>query len=361
MLRNASTGAISGIALLLALPLFASAAVFHAGDQISLPATPAVNDNVYAAGGSITSPGPIQGDLYAGGGTILVHGIVSGDVVVGGGTVTVTGGVGGDVRAGGGTITIQSAVQGDLLVGGGLVRVDGSVGKDVVIGGGDVYINGPIGGDVEVKADKITLGPQTRIAGTFTYTSPREAVLEQGATVAGEVVFTQRADKDGVKGLLAAFVSVATFVFLLTFALGALIFVFFFKRYSHEVVDNAFAGPLLELGRGLLVLIVTPVLSVLLLVTIVGIPLGLLGLMLYAALVIFSWLMSPVLIGSLVYKWVTKSSHYEVSWKTVLVGVVVFFVIGFVPLLGGLVQCGFMLLSLGSIARLKWHIAKTWR
>jgi len=361
MIKGVHLTAVSGLALVLALPLFASAAVFHLSDQVSLPAGEEVNDDVYASGGSVTSAARISGDLYAAGGTVLVSGPVGADLVVAGGTITVTGTVGDDLRAAGGTVIIQGLVRGDALIGGGLVRLDAQVNQDVKIGGGDVYINAPVTGNVEVHADKLTLGPMARIAGTLTYNSPREAVVEEGATVAGETTFTPRADKDGVQGLLVAFVSVATFVFLLTFALGALIFVFFFKRYSHEVVENAFGGPLLELGRGLLVFIVMPVLSVLLLVTIVGIPLGLLGLTLYVALIIFSWLMSPVLIGSLVFKWVSKSTAYEVSWKTVLLGVAVFFFIGFVPIVGGLVQFGFMLLSLGSIARLKWHIAKSWR
>ncbi|MDZ4226017.1 MAG: polymer-forming cytoskeletal protein, partial [Patescibacteria group bacterium] len=370
--------ALGGVALLLALPLFAFAATFHVGEQVNLAPGETVNDDLYATGGTVTSAARIGGDLYAGGGTILVSGPIGADLTVGGGSITITGDIGDDLRAGGGTIVVQGNVQGDVLIGGGqvhlagsriggdvhigggVVRIDAAVGKDVKISGGEVYLNAPVMGNVEVEADKLTLGPKARVAGNLTYSSPREAVLESGATVLGETIFNEQVNRMSGRGLLLAIFSAVALAFLLMLVVGAFIFVFFFKRYATEVVGNAFGSPLLELGRGLLVFVAMPVISVLLLITIIGIPFGLLGLLLYAALVIFSWLMTPVLIGSLVYHYLYKG-EYQVSWKTVLIGVTVFFVMGFVPIAGGLLQFGFMLLSLGSIARLKWHIAKSWR
>ena len=370
--------ALGGIALLMSVPLFAYAAVFESGEQVNLTSGATITDNVYAVGGSITSASRIMGDLYTAGGTILVSSSVSEDLVAGGGTITVTGDVGDDLRVGGGSITVQgqvagdvlagggqihlagSRIGGDVLAGGGMVRIDAAVAGDIRVGGGEVQINSVVTGNVEVDADRLVLGPEARIAGNLTYRSPQEATLKEGATVAGTTSYEPTAGKEFGPGILLAIFSVAALIFLLMLGLGGLVFVLFFRRYAQEVVENAFGGPLMELGRGLLVLIAMPIISVLLLITVIGLPLGLLGLMLYAALIIFSWLMAPVLMGSLVYKWIYKGG-YVVSWKTVLLGVLVFFIIGFVPLFGGLIQFGFMLLSLGSIARLKWHIAKSWR
>ena len=378
MSRKTRRLALGGIALVLALPLFAFAATFELGEHVNLAAGETINDDLYATGGTVTSAARVVGDLYAGGGTILISGPIGADLTVGGGSITITGDIGDDLRAGGGTIVVQGNTQGDVLIGGGqvhlagsriggdvhigggVVRIDAAVGKDVKVNGGEVYLNAPVIGNVEVEADKFTLGPKARITGNLTYSSPRQAVLEPGATVLGETVFNERVNSMSGKGLLLAIFSAVALAFLLMLVVGAFIFVFFFKRYATEVVGNAFGSPLLEFGRGLLVFVAMPVISVLLLVTIIGIPFGLLGLLLYAALVIFSWLMAPVLTGSLVYRYLYKG-EYQVSWKTVLIGVIVFFVIGFVPVVGGLAQFGFMLLSLGSVARLKWHIAKSWR
>lgn len=365
-------------AAVLILPLFASAASFHANEQVNLSAEETIADDVYATGGTITSDSRIVGDLYAGGGTVLVGGAVGADAVITGGTVTISGDVGDDLRIAGGTITVQGAVQGDVIIGGGQVQLSGSriggdlwigagsvrieapVGKNVKVGGGEVYINAAIAGSVEVDADKLTLGPKARIAGNLNYTSLREVVIEEGAVVSGTTNYQPR-DEHGVPaGFLLAVFSAAAIAFILMLALGAFVFALFFKRYAQEVVENSFAAPFLELGRGLLVFIAMPIISVLLLISIIGLPLGLLGLMLYVALLIFSWLIAPVLIGSLVYHWIYKG-EYVVSWKTILLGLAVFFLLGIVPVLGGLAQLGFMILSLGSIARLKWHIAKSWR
>src|SRR3989338_6231457 len=201
---------LSIISLFVALlPFMGQAAEVRTGEQASIAGSERISEDVYIAGGNVSSSGVVVADLIAAGGNILVSGGVGGDLMMAGGSLVIIGNVADDVRVVGGNITLQGGVggdvaiaggqlniggpgiKGDLLAGGGTVRVDTSIGGDVSIGGGDIYHNGPVVGNVEVFAEKLTLGKSAKIRGNLTYTSKKEATFEEGATVAGETTFKQ--------------------------------------------------------------------------------------------------------------------------------------------------------------------------
>ena len=366
--------------LFLLLPYFASAADLRTADQLSIAANERISENLYAAGGNITTAATITGDLLVAGGTVLVNGVVSDDLLVLGGSVTVLGNVGDDLRALGGNITISGRVGGDAIVGGGQVNISGGgiggdilagagtltidapVGGDVVVGSGNVFINAPVKGNVRFAGETLRLGSSAIIQGDLIYTSPKEARLEEGAVVKGEVQFEQAKDVRGIaeRGFLA-FVTVAAIGKFISIFVSALIVGLAFSKYSITLVETAAARPFYEIGRGFMTFIMLPVFSVVLLVTVIGIPLALLGFAVFAALVIFASITAPIILGSLVYRFFTKRPYVEVSWKTILLGVVLFTLVGIIPFLGALVTFLLLLLAIGASVKLKIDIAKNWQ
>jgi len=133
-----------------------------------------------------------------------------------------------------------------------------------------------------------------------------------------------------------------------------------FHRFSKEIVNIATTRAFFELGRGVVVLAAVPVISILLLITLVGIPFGILGLIGFAAMMIFSWIITPIIVGSVAYRYFSKKD-LEVSWKTILLGVFLYTLLGIIPLIGWLVKTLLILLALGSITALKLRIVKEWR
>ena len=367
-------------ALVLAIPALALGAEIIASEQPSLASSVRVNDDLYMVGGNVTSAGTVVGDLIAGGGSVLVSGDVSGDIAAVGGNVTLLGGVGDDVRAGGGNIVVNGNVRGDLVVGGGQVqitaatvggdaligagtlRIDSAIGGNVKIGGGDIYLNGPIAGDVEIKAEKLTLGPNANISGNLTYTAAKAATIEDGAIVQGETSFSERkiSKREGA-AVLAGIITAALIGKLLMSLVGAFALFLLFRKFAHALVEKATEASLYEMGRGLVVLIVAPVVSVLLLVTIIGIPLGVLGLLGFAAALVFVSLAAPIVLGSITHKLVMRRSAYEVSWKTVLLGVALYFIVGLIPVVGWVLKFALVLLTLGAMVNIKWGALKAWR
>jgi cytoskeletal protein CcmA (bactofilin family) len=366
-------------ALALLLPGLALAAEFRAGDQPSVAQHERIQNDVYLAGSSVTSAGTVVGDVIAGGGTVVVSGEVSADVIAGGGTVTVLSTVGDDVRAGGGTLVVMGkiggdailgggqitlggpGVAGDVAVGGGTVRIDAPVMGSVKIGGGAVYINSQINGKVEVDADTLTLGRNAVINGDLIYKATKEVTEEPGALVKGKVNFTPRATNAEAfpVAAFAAIFSLWVIGKFLALLAASLVVGLMFRRYSNRVVEQATARPWFEMGRGLLAVAAIPVISALLCVTVVGIPLGILGFLSFAALMLFSWIVTPFIVGSVVYGYIAKQT--EVSWKTILLGVIIYSVLGVIPVLGWLAQLLVSLIAIGSVVAIKQEVVRAWR
>ena len=368
------------VAVALIAPVVTLAAEFRTGEQPAVLSGERITGDVYIFGGSVTSIGAVTGDVVAGGGNVTISGNVGADVFAGGGNVAILSDVADDVRAGGGNVVIQGKVGGDVIVGGGQVSIGGAgVGGDVVvgagtlrvdapvagslkIGGGNIYINAPIKGAVTIaNADKVTLGPSAILYGDLSYKSRGELIKEEGAEVRGEVQYTPRAAKKAVPaalvaGLISAWI-LGKFLVLLT---CALVVGLALRRYSREVVARALARPLTELGRGLLVLISLPVVSVILMVTLLGMPFGVLGFISFFALTLFAWVIAPIIIGSFVQSRFS-GVEAEVSWKTILLGVVIFQVLGFIPFIGWLVAAAAFLITVGVIASIKWEVLQEWK
>src|SRR5437868_10351190 len=105
------------------LPLQAAAADLRQGPSITVGAGQTINDDIYAAGGTISIDGNVNGSVIAAGGTITISGTVSRDVMIAGGTVNVSGKGGGSIRAAGGKLTLNAPVEQDVVVTGGTVDI----------------------------------------------------------------------------------------------------------------------------------------------------------------------------------------------------------------------------------------------
>lgn len=358
-------------------PAVSSAAELRAAKQATVGSDEIITNDLYIAGASVASSGEVAGDLTAAGGNVLVTGPVGQDVIAAGGALTILGEIGDGIRAAGGTVTIGSAVRGDVVAAGrDIVIAGGSVGRDVVVfgsslridspvagnvrfRGGEIYINAPISGNVEVDADTATLGSAAVIFGNFTYKARQEVMMEDGARVSGRVDYTPQPTRErGARGAFVALFALLALAKLLMIATGALVVGLFFRRHSGDFIKDACADPLAALGRGLVFLIILPILSILLLLSVLGVPLGALGLLGFAAGIILGVLLTPIFLGSIAYRWATKGSVYDVSWKTIVLGVMLYFVLGFVPFFGWAIQFAFFLLALGSVAKMKWNAIK---
>jgi len=364
----------SAVAVFCVVPLLVLGATFETGENYYLDSGATINDNLYAAGGTVNISGTVNGDALVAGGTITVSGPVSGDVAAAGGNISINSDVAGDLRIVGGNITVSKSAGGDLIIAGGQINVspESSIGKDVEIAGGSinflgkagqtleieggtVFVNGPVAGNLKITAEEIKLGPKAVIGGNFDYSSLKEAVLEQGAVVSGTTNFTKINTEVGsnaktANAMFLGFIGVAWVVKTLMFILAALVLVYFFKPQTKNVLDIASSNFWKEVLRGFIVLVVLPIAIILSFVTVIGTFLGLIALAFYVAFIILASVFNILVFAKVCLKYLFKRPDYEMNWWVLIISALVFGAVCMIPFVGWIIGFIIFLSSLGSVS-----------
>lgn len=359
---------------LILVPTFALAADFRVSESgVENITKEAELKNLYTVGNTIQSEANISGDLVAAGNNINISGKVEDDLFAAGASINLKSQIGGNVRIAGGYLTIDSQIAEDLLAGGGVINLskESTVGGDLLAAGGnltidgtingkamlstdEVIINGTISGDVLIKnTQKVTISDNAVIGGNLKYSSPEQAIISSKAKIFGTTDYTQTKSKTafevnpkswaGVLSLFGFYGLIVSFVTLL-------ILIYLFPKLSQKFAEESFGKTLSNLGWGLILMIVTPIILVLLMVTLIGLKLAFVGGVLYFAVLVIMKIVTPLLMGALILKWIQKKG-YTVNWLSALIGVVVGFVLTLIPVIGWMVGFGFYLIALGQAAQ----------
>lgn len=241
-------------------------------------------------------------------------------VVLTGGLVVPEGSTGGTAVVFNGPVLIEGTVTENLVVFNGRTEITGTVGEDVVVFNGRVFIRSgaEIGGDVA---------------------SAQDPEIEDGATIGGDQVnIASRFDFEnlGFAGRVAWWIgySVSTLV------LGLLVLLLA-PRLDAAIVEVMRTRVGASFGFGAAAFFLVPVAAILLLVTIVGIPLGLFVLLALALLYTIGYVAGAHAIGRLIIKPPTS------PFLAFLVGLGILRLVALVPLVGGLAWLLASILGLG--------------
>jgi hypothetical protein len=370
---------VFAVAVLATAPVLAMGATIKAGESYNLRQGDIMDDNLYAAGGSVNIAGITNGDLIVAGGSLMVSGPVSGDLAAAGGTINVVSNIAGDARIVGGNIIILSSVTGDLVIAGGQINVSSSsaVGKDVQIAGGSVnfegqasgnlnimgesvYIDGTVAKDVVVKAKNIKFGPNTIIEGKLDYYSNSQAVLETGAIVNGATNFHKvnlpevQGSKEA-KWAILGFISIFALLKLVAGIVAGLIMFYFFKPQTSAVLKNSIVKFWPEALRGFIVLVVAPVAVILSFITVIGSTLGVIVLLFFAVMVVIASIMTVLLFAKLCLKYLFRKENYELNWWVIALSFLAFSIISLIPIIGWVVGFVIFLSAFGSTLKLVYN------
>ena len=345
-------------ALCLSILPLASHAISDAGEYVSRQGV--VEDDYYAAGGEVTIAATVNGDVVVAGGKLVIGDAIEGDLLAAGGQVLIRGRVADDIRTAGGQIDIDARVGDDLIVSAGSVNVSadssvggnallaggevvmaGNVGENLTIAAGQIRISGRVAGDVELNGSDIHIMQGARIEGDLHYNSPNMAIIDPDAIINGQV--TQREidwqEPSGGFGFVLPFSLMATGIFLYLLFPG-------FIRGSIAIIRDE---PARSLIMGLVLVIVIPVVAIILMTIIVGLWIGLGLLLMYFIALLSGYLLACFFVGD----WAAQLLKQDVSSKgrrilSFVLAVILIAVLGMVPLLGGLLVFGLLLLGLGA-------------
>jgi hypothetical protein len=188
---------------------------------------------------------------------------VSGDVEVARGEV-----VTGPVATIDGSAFIRGTVTDYVIVGEGDLHVSGRVTRGVVVVHGNAVISGHVGGDVVALTGRVTVTRTGSVHGDVV--SRRDPNIARG-TVTGEV---RSVDLRGIfTGIIIGFLAYLWLAVTISIAVLGLVFVGLLPRAADTAVAaGRRVGP--SIGWGVLVGVVGPVVAVLIVATVLGLPLG---------------------------------------------------------------------------------------
>ena len=355
-----------------------------------------VNENLYIMGGTITINAPIRGDLIIAGGTVVINDTVANDIIVAGGEITFNGWVGDDIRCMGGNIFIRKNVRGEVVLAGGNMVVDkgvdiggllasggnisidgnvkgdmvgvfgtlflnGDVSKDVDLRGGKVTINGTVGGNSILAARSVIVGKNGSFNGDLRYWNRRGELDFKNIPVKGKTVYD---DNLRIRTGEWYYLGAATILGLLWYLGMALLLIFIvqylFSSTMKKSANTVYDKTLQSIGIGFLFFIVMPVLMVIALVTLIGIPLAVMMAVSYLALL----LLSSVITSIVAANWINNRNNFNWSLTRIaLISLCIFIVLKLLlvtPFFGWLVISLLVSASFGAILlNINWRVLRT--
>lgn len=227
-----------------------------------------------------------------------------------------------------GPVTVaRGELANDVVVADGDVTVAGRVSGDLLVGRGTVKISGTVTGDVLAIADKVTVEPGGRVGGDLQYVD-KKPMVASGAHV-GKV---KRVNVDKAAGPVGFATGLGAWlaISISTLLLG-LLALWLAPRAALAAAETAETRVGRSIAWGLALFFGIPIVAVILLVTLLGLPLGLLMLLALLPLYALGYTTSAWVLG----RRILGSGRGRIL--AFLAGVVILRLIALVPILGGLV------------------------
>lgn len=335
--------------LLLLMLAFPVATLAQSEKVMALSQDSVVDSDYFAAGEMVVVSGTVNGDAYLAGGTVLVDGVINGDLLVAGGDIVVSGSINGNVRAVGGNITIIGDVLGNVSAAGGnfsamdTAAIDGSM----ALAAGNIVVNTQVTGDMNIAAGMLQIGSNANVGGNVKYFGDEELLLSDTAVVGGELTThtVPSINKPDMNNFMNGINLYAKIASIFTSAIVGLLFVKLFPAYTKRAASTFNSRFLLSLAIGFVSIIVIPFVAVLLVFTLLGIPLSLLVLAVFAIYLYIARVYVMLAFGTKIAEWLKiKTNNYWIF----LLGLSAYYLVSLIPFIGGLVKFVVIVVGLGA-------------
>lgn len=339
------------------------------GIEVSIDAT--VNGDVIAAGGTVRITGDVRGSVYATAAQVEIDGNVDGTLMVSATDVRIAGNIGGPVRIATVTLAVQGATFGNDLVVAGILpgsevtvddasRITGELALRVSkarvqadIGGmvrgrvdNELELGGVVGGPIRVSVGNLRFTNGAVIAQPVDYTSDHEVLVDGGTTITGALTRVTPAHQS-LEERLGVALAWALFRFVWAAALGA-----FLLRVAPGLLQGTATAlrrrPFSSLGWGVLVLFLAPAAAFGLMLSVIGLPVGLVVLAGFLLALYASQLVLAVALGRAIApaRWRAEEGFWA-AWKVLIVGLVVVVLARSLPITGWSVFSSLIVAILG--------------
>jgi hypothetical protein len=243
----------------------------------------------------------------------------------------------------------KADVGGEAVLTGNSVIAEGHIARDLKIGATTARIGADVGGGVEAQARDVSVLPGAVIRGDLVVRAPEPPTISPDAQVLGEVRYESTA-REAWSGWIRLF----GFSFLALLILGWVALAVA-PSWASRVAGTLRRRLGMSAAAGVAVLVLLPLLAGALLITVIGIPLSIVLLALYAAGVV----VSGVIVGYRLGEWMLGRAHRPDAsrWGRMALGVFIVALGVTLPAVGWLVALVVVMLGTGAIAleARDWH------
>ncbi|MEG0856635.1 MAG: hypothetical protein RSG52_09145 [Terrisporobacter sp.] len=314
--------------------------------------------NYIGFNGEINITKEVLGDIYSSGNNIIIEENVGGDVIAGGETIDIKSEkVNGNIRTLSRILNINSKNIKNITSGAQKINIGKNTsakglylsGEEInfkgscegfYATGGTIIINGKVNGDVNVTCNEFIIADNGDITGKIKVKANKDPVVNSKVTV-DDIDFT-KINNEKTQNQISTFLGVGTVISLLASMLVGLVVYLIFKKFFINSDLIIRKEPLHIVLGGIASFILTPLVSMLLFITIIGLPLGIISLISYFIIVYLSPVISGIILGRLALK--DKNPYLQV-----IVGILLIRALSLMPYLGTFIWVLSGMLSLGLI------------
>lgn len=363
-------GVILSIFVVIAIAVFATGVARAANSRAELAADQTVNGLYVRAAENISLRGTVNGDVIVAGSTVEIEGTINGSVYAVAERVIVRGVVTGNVHAAGSEVEVAASDAGSVFVAaadvkfgddlrvqnlfaaGSDVRTRGEVVQNMYVGGSTVLVDSKVGGDVALAGETITIAGGATIGGNLTYTSQSEATIENDRSIAGSIKRTEPAKEATPAERIVAQLSDMAYWLAANIFIAAIALLMMPKVFL-PAEDYFVKKPLNNYFKALAFVVFVPILLILLLFTIIGIPLVFIGGLIYLLVLVLAPTASAHFVGGYVLNQMaakkanTRPRNYMTELGAAALGFFLLAVVGLVPVFGGFLTIAAFFLGVG--------------
>jgi hypothetical protein len=217
--------------------------------------------------------------------------------------VTINAPIAGDVTIAGRSVRLgpEARVSGRSWITGASVQINGVLERELNVAAAEVVIAGEVQKPVRIVAEKLDIRSGARLLAPVTYRGTKEATIAKDATVTGPFTFTRIEARDArrERQLPAA----STFLFTMHLFLAGLLVIAFMPRTERSVIDTLRAQPLKSFLAGITLLLTVPIAALFLMLTVLGLPIGLVLAATYAVALFAGVLTTAFFLGDAEARW----------------------------------------------------------
>lgn len=324
--------------------------LFQAGDKIKI--NEKLNGTSFIAGNKIEVNKEIDGIGFIAGNKIDINSKQN-YLMIAGETIKINNDIDKDIFIAGNTINIKNnTINRDAYIAGETINLNTKLDRNIYIYGETVNIKGEYLGNVKIYATNININKDTKINGTLKYNKEASIKgLNDNIKTNTYIGIKKVSYKELIKTFIYSYLHIAILGIVLLFFLEKI-----FVKIKEDNKDLTTKSISVLCGKGLLILIGIPIISIMLIVSDLFISAGLISLLLYGICIYVSNIFtSYILMTKIDNKYLNSNMN---NYLKVILGLLIINIINLVPIIGPILYLFSITFGLGIIGNLLIDIKK---